>query len=125
MTMSMDNDRLHKLILQCRYYNGEEESTNSEIENDSRFANYERCWVSSCLQDGGCSNIEEEIKYYRLTLKEGDNTPLTLKALLFNRYMHWMGAYQSIEDAVKDFENGFYADYLSRKTNHERIKSHE
>lgn len=39
-----------------------------------------------------------------------DDTPITLKALLFNRYCHWCGGYGLIEDA-KAFKKFYLNSY--------------
>lgn len=60
------------------------------------------------------------IEEFHLENKDGDKTPLTLKALLLNRYLHWCGAYASIEETLKHFEKWYIDHYLIRPTNEER-----
>ena len=60
------------------------------------------------------------IEEFHLENKDGDKTPLTMKALLLNRYLHWCGAYASIEETLKHFEKWYMDHYLVRSTNEER-----
>ena len=60
------------------------------------------------------------IEEFHLENKDGDKTPLTLKALLLNRYLHWCGAYAPIEEALIHFEKWYMDHYLIRSTNEER-----
>ena len=115
-------DKRHWLILQCRYYNGEENPPKPQVgDNTALIWDYEMRWVMWSLEGShDIKGFEDEARLFNLKVAEGDVTPLTLKTLLFNRYMHWAGGYMSIEDDIKAFESGFYAKYLSRKTNRER-----
>lgn len=117
-----DEDRRRYLILQCRYYKGEPSAPkplNDAPVEFSLFWDYERLWVEWSMKgDPMLKTFEEEINAYNLKSKEGDNTPLTLKALLLNRYLHW-GGYGPIEDELKSFENWYAREYLKWKTNRE------
>ena len=64
--------------------------------------------------------FQRKIEEFHLENKEGDDTPLTMKALLLNRYLHWCGAYASIEETLKHFEKWYIDHYLIRPTNEER-----
>lgn len=98
-----------ELLKFCRYYNGEEDSPFEE-QNKSMLWFYERVWVFEMLNNSdnllGCID-----KYIRLGLglfEQFDDIPLSLKALLFNRYAKGS---QSLADAVepfKDFYKKFY-----------------
>lgn len=103
----------------CGYYNGEEEDPFQALLNEkersgradlseeeakrlktsSMFWYYEQCWVKFTLnwECGRC--------YYGPYLRDGledflkDNgTPMTLKAIMHNRYFHWSGGYSSVEE---------------------------
>lgn len=120
--MYTKEDKRRWLILQCRYYNGEENPPKTACQGNSALLwDYEMRWVLWNLEDGAqMKNFEEEATCFNLEVAEGDKTPLTMKSLLFNRYMHWGGGYLPIEEEIKHFEETFYAEYLSRKTNRER-----
>ena len=74
----------------CRYYKGEKECPGNK---KASFWEYERKWVDlSMSKDDILGNMLDEYIAYGLgDFEKMDNTPITLKALLFNRYSHWMG----------------------------------
>lgn len=75
----------------CRYYKGEKECPKGMAMS---FWNYERAWVDLSVdkEDNALGNMLDEYIAYGLgEFEQMDNTPVTLKALLFNRYSHWMG----------------------------------
>ena len=77
-----------ELIRFCRYYKGENECPKGIKES---FWNYEKKWVDlSMRSENHFSNmIHDYISYGLREFEQMDNTPVTLKALLFNRYCHW------------------------------------
>lgn len=84
------------LILDCRYFNGEEKVPESIPEHKQLFWFYEECWVRFILNKDEI--LQESITYYsevydlpNLLPDSIDGTPISLKALLFNRYDHWGG----------------------------------
>ena len=82
---------------------------------------YEWHWVQRSLKnDPMMEQFQRMIEEFHLENKDGDKTPLTMKALLLNRYLHWCGAYASIEEALKHFEKWYMDHYLIRSTNEER-----
>lgn len=111
------------LILQCRYYNGEAEEPEPSADAPSGFYSfwgYEKLWVEWTLNDDPeIKDFEEWVNFYHLESKDGDKTPLTLKAILLNRFLHW-GAYGPPEEEMKQFEEWYTQDYLKWKTNGER-----
>lgn len=114
-------ERRHWLILQCRYYNGEEEAPEEFSSEQGSFWYYEQCWVSFNLEDPFyMKHLQEEIKAYDLTTAIWDRTPLTMKAVLVNRYLHWSGCYIPVEDELKNFDLNYYPKYVERETNRER-----
>lgn len=82
------------LISCCRYYKGEDTNPYDEKEPDkSIFWFYEQCWVKFMFDDDGkyICNMSQEYEKYGLTdFEKSDGTPESLKALLFNRYSHWV-----------------------------------
>ena len=104
------------LIKQCRYYKGEKENPfKGKDQNKSMLWFYESCWViesekMNTSEDMGVYSdiIDEYIRVGLLDFNEKDGIPVSLKALLFNRYAKY--AY-SISDAVssfRDFYNKYY-----------------
>ncbi len=108
-----------ELITYCRYYKGEKESPygrkgdepiDDDRQNKDMLWFYELCGTN-CILKG--DTYEEYITdYTRVGLGEfcaDDGRPLSLKALLFNRFakMH-----QSLRDAAEPFKK-FYKRYYS------------
>ena len=120
--MSLRNlTRRQYLLSQCRYYNGESEPPRSLPEGCALMWDYEWHWVLWSLKnDPMMEQFQRKIEEFHLENKEGDDTPLTMKALLLNRYLHWYGAYASIEETLKHFEKWYESHYLIWSTNDER-----
>ena len=113
--------RRQYLLSQCRYYNGESEPLCSLPEGCALMWDYEWHWVQRSLKnDPMMEQFQRMIEEFHLENKDGDKTPLTMKALLLNRYLHWGGAYASIEETLKHFEKWYMDHYLVRPTNEER-----
>lgn len=82
-------------IKQCRYYNGESVSPWSKMRDDDEARNkdmlwwYESIWVQE-MENGQQSLYDEMVSEFVAhglsELGAGDGVPITLKALLFNRY---------------------------------------
>ena len=89
--MSLCNlTRRQYLLSQCRYYNGESEPPRSLPEGCALMWDYEWHWVQRSLKnDPTMEQFQTMIEEFHLENKDGDKTPLTLKALLLNRYLHW------------------------------------
>ena len=113
--------RRQYLLSQCRYYNGKSEPPRSLPEGCALMWNYEWHWVLWSLKnDPMMEQFQRMIEEFHLENKDGDKTPLTLKALLLNRYLHWGGVYAPIEEALRHFEKWYECHYLIRSTNEER-----
>ena len=81
------------LIKKCRYFNG------STSDNDNIFAYYESCWVKTMLENPQSlvGNVRE-YKFFGLEdFSPDDGVPIGIKAILFNRFMHWQGGYGTEE----------------------------
>lgn len=95
----------------CRYYKGEKENP-YKSGNKALFWDYERVWIDlSVDKDEMLGNMLDE--YIAAGLSEfemRDGIPAALKALLFNRYGHWLGGYGLIEDA-KGFKKFYLNEY--------------
>lgn len=93
-----------KLLKQCRYYKGEKENPFEGInQNKAMFWFYEQYWVSQ--SERGLPPIDSVTlaEYEACGLKSfsiNDGVPMSLKAVLFNRFMHW---FESTPDEFKKF----------------------
>lgn len=112
-----------ELILDCRYYNGEEDVPDSLPEGDEIFWDYERVWVSWMLEEP--DKLQTKIDYFTQEydlpnlLPEGDGTPLGLKALLFNRYDYWNGFMGGSKEAyAQSFKKWYFGNYISNTNTH-------
>ena len=115
-----------ELILDCRYYNGEDQEPESLPEGKSIFWDYERVWISWILE--GSERLQKNIDHYTRVydlpnlLPESDGTPLGLKALLFNRYDHWVGFMGGSEaDYAQDFKNWYLHKYVANTKTHRQL----
>ena len=109
-------------IAYCLYYKGEEHNPFEEIAEEcekyhldvsllhiaAMFWSYERIWHEEMLQGG--EKLQRCVEdYYRTGLEDfniKDRIPLELKALLYNRFMHWQ------EAGVEDFKKWYKEQYL-------------
>ena len=110
-----------ELILDCRYYNGEEEPPENV---NSLFWGYEEVWVKWMLE--GDPHIEKHIKYYTENynlpvLLPDDGTPLGLKAILFNRYDHWIGCYGQGSNYKNEFKEWYLEHYVANTKTHRQL----
>lgn len=104
-----------KLIAVCKYYKGESECPDSIKQMDKEFLwFYESYWVNS----GGVYEDNGEYEYADLLdFATNDDTPLSLKKLLFNRYLK--GCW-SIETAAPGFKVFYYEYYSTLNTDLEQ-----
>lgn len=92
----------------CRYYKGEEDCPFND-QDRSMLWFYERSWVLDMENDRFEKSLIGDYIYVGLSgFANNDNTPLTLKALLFNRFCK--GVY-SMADAVEPFKNMYLKFY--------------
>ena len=86
------------LIKKCRYYNG------STSNKDNFFSFYEKHWVETMLENP--QSLDGNIREYQFfgleDFNENDGVPIGIKAILFNRFMHWQGGYGT-EESFKDW----------------------
>ena len=77
---------------------------------------YEKMWVEKEEERDENDGRVREYKQDVLPLyNEDDGIPLTLKALLYNRYSHWVGGY-SLESDVRGFVKFLNQHYLGNDT---------
>jgi hypothetical protein len=116
-----------ELILDCRYYNGEDDVPESLPEGKDIYWDYERVWVGWVLEgdDRPQQYIDRFTKEFDLPnlLPEDDGTPLGLKALLFNRYDHWAGGFMggSKEKYTQGFKNWYHNRYIAGTKTHRQL----
>ena len=97
-----------------RYYKGETEAP-PEINKEGKavFWYYEQLWVErEVFRDENNYNTQEYINFGLQDFNKDDGTPLTLKAILFNRHCHWSGGY-GIENDIKTFKEWYKSYYLN------------
>ncbi len=82
--IDMEKEFITTPMQMCKYFNGNNSDT-------SQFAFYEHIWLENS-KEATLYNIIEYIHYGLMRFAEDDNTPLSLKAILFNRYCHWVRA---------------------------------
>lgn len=94
-----------ELIGKCRYYGGEDERPPGV---DASFWYYEQHWCDNMLKEKAYERqMEAEYQAYGLSdWRKNDGVPMSLKALLFNRFSHWMGC------RVEDFKKWYLTEYL-------------
>ena len=104
----------NELISFCRYYKGEEENPYKGIL--ANIWDCEKYWLEEALKDSDYLSelTNEYISAGLLTWNETDGTPYLLKALLFNRYRHWLGGY-GLESDVKSFQDWYHNVYRANQ----------
>lgn len=97
----------------CKYYKGEDESPyGGKDQNKDMLWFYERLWTFDMINEHTEMIAEMISDYSRVGLAMfsiHDNTPVSLKAYLFNRYAKGS---LSMVDAVDDFKR-FYKKYYN------------
>ena len=108
-----------ELILDCRYYNGEEEVPEGV---DSLMWGYEEAWVRMVLENS--PTPQKCLDYYSRTYDlpsilpyEEDGTPISLKAILWNRLDHW----SYLPANAQDFKKWYQEKYVARTKTHRQL----
>lgn len=96
--IDMEKEYIKTPAQRCKYYNGSNDYT-------SQLGFYEQLWLEKFGDETTLNNIIEYIYYGLMRFAEDDNTPISLKAMLFNRYCHWVRA---DVDGFKQWYNEFY-----------------
>ena len=102
-----------QLIRYCRYYHGEpfdEFSKDSSNQMISLFKEYEFHWCNNVHRDRHMlmSLLEEYIGAGLELFRADDGVPMSLKALLFNRYEHWA------EGSPESFKAWYRREYYAK-----------
>lgn len=96
------------LLKFCRYYKGEQNCPYTD-NTKSMLWDFERTWVNDVLHDADFNELLTE--YMNVGLRdfsETDDTPITLKAILFNRYAKTAYTMQDAVPSFKDFYKKYY-----------------
>lgn len=117
----MKNNNDNNLLKYCRYYKGEKSNPFKGKDGyNGYFWDYERVWVEQTLlsyKETETSFFDDMIEEYLhsglATFQQKDDTPVTLKALLYNRYGHWSGL-PMLENA-EPFKKWYLHEYLGVK----------
>lgn len=117
----MKKNNNNSLLQFCRYYKGEKENPYAlKGGYIGFFWDYERVWVRATINAQETNSsvlfddmLEEYIRSGLATFQQTDNTPVTLKALLYNRYGHWSGL-PMLENA-EPFKKWYLHEYLGEK----------
>lgn len=74
------------------------------------FWGYEAAWIDRMLDKGYDfgNELHDYLSYGLADFSVFDDTPITLKALLFNRFCHWQGV--NIEDFKNWYKTQYYAE---------------
>lgn len=83
----------------CRYY-----GVPGGAERNTAASFYEERWVNL----GGIYPLDEYVEYGLMNFSEDDGVPITLKAMLFNRYHTSNGFYPNISEMFKEWYERFY-----------------
>ncbi len=108
-----------ELILDCRYYNGEDYPP---IGVDELMWGYEEAWVRMVLENN--PTPQKHIDYYtrefdlpNLLPEKEDGTPIGIKAILWNRLDHW-SYYPADAD---NFKKWYKEKYVANTKTHRQL----
>lgn len=104
---------MEKYIAQCKFYKGEQANPfEKEDNNKAQFWLYEEEWVKMMLNNK--ARLDDYINHYISIIGDFDpqnDCPLSLKALIFERYDHWCGGLD--EDTGADDFLSFFETYIN------------
>lgn len=108
----------NELIKFCRYYKGQKEPP-----DDNPFFGYEKAWVELTekaveKEDAEAQELLSEyvltyLRYGLQTFQQSDGVPATLKALLLDRYLHWLGG-NGLKIDADGFKRFYMTDYINK-----------
>lgn len=102
------------LLKSCRYYKGETSNPyEGKDPNKAMMWSYEQMWVRDAergLSPADSETLEWYEAYGLNHFSSDDGVPVSLKAFLFNRFMHWQGGYgmEIDREAFKKFYIKYY-----------------
>ena len=104
------------LLKSCRFYRGESSNPYEGMDaNKAMLWFYEQMWVKR--EERGLSPADSEIledyeEYGLKSFNADDGVPLSMKAFLFSRFLHWQGGY-GMEIDRDNFKQFYFRYYLS------------
>lgn len=105
------------LLKSCRFYRGEFSNPyEGKDPNKAMLWAYEQMWVKSAergLSPADPDTLEDYEAYGLKSFSPDDGVPLSLKAFLFGRFLHWQGGYGMAED-TENFKQFYLRHYLSQ-----------
>ncbi len=110
LILDFERDQIREPLQHCRYYNGQQIAD----DENAAFAEYEMRWMEwrcSTREDDYSlllSSVADYINSGLMMFDEYDNTPISLKALLFNRWCHWGGGWSTDPNSFKAW---YYLNY--------------
>lgn len=104
------------LLKSCRFYRGESSNPYEGMDADKAMLwSYEQMWVKSAergLSPADPETLEDYEAYGLKSFSADDGVPLSLKAFLFSRFLHWQGGY-GMEIDRDNFKQFYLRYYLS------------
>ena len=115
------SNKAKELLKACRYFDGSDREREDLPGDEAMLCYYEKWWYERSLQfyetgeiDGFFESVIDQYKYAGLEhFAEEDQRPITLKALLFNRYGYTLSA--NIKEQAELFQI-FYLKHYSRES---------
>lgn len=101
----MDNNKKDLLLKHCRYYKGEEK--NPFKDDRFPFWTLEKAWIEEVIKDDASVLLIDYCNEFKTAchdLANDDIIPMSLKAIIHNRYYHFGGS----DKGFKDFLNRYY-----------------
>lgn len=96
----------------CRYYKGEKECPFDA--EQALLWDYERRWCK--VQNDKDSSMNDMLNEYNISglcsFEPYDGTPVSLKALLFNRFCHWSSG--AMHECIEPFKKWYVDTYKKR-----------
>lgn len=104
------------LLKSCRFYRGESSNPYEGTDaNKAMMWSYEQMWVKSAergLSPADSETLEDYEAYGLKSFSSDDGVPLSLKAFLFNRFLHWQGG-NGMEIDRDNFKQFYLRYYLT------------
>jgi hypothetical protein len=92
-----------------RYYKGPGTEPLDNTNNERLIWQYEQGWAENEEErSDDHPRMQEYVSDVLPLFNEDDGIPMSLKALLYNRYTHWLGGY-ALEDDVRKFREFLYS----------------
>lgn len=95
------------LLQYCRYYKGERENPyEGKDQNKSMLWFYEKMWVDMAGSNDPDSLLADYCLYLNRDLPElvnNDHAPMSLTALLYDRYTHFGGGPEGFKNLLKEY----------------------